>query len=1219
MSRTSKALKRLGVGSVTIGTVFAMPYVGVATAFAATPTDPVVTITSQQTNSASPRNDGTDTTVKVSANVVYTPSSTASDNTNAPAGVKFSYTPTGGLPVVIGTDATFPYSIAWTPPTGGGAFTLTAQAVLANGTATGTAGTRPTSVVDAPAVHISSPAEGGSIGAYGGVIAVSGTRSADFPALSVKAATRDNSTGVLSAYGTPTVVAATTGGANWNAAVAVPACTAVAPATCDVVIYAATTTAGAASDEVTEAAEYAQTLTSSTVAPATATVPSGSSQTYTDTVLDQNGKPVAGLTVGGTSSNHAVAADPGTTTTNGLGVATFAVATSPPPATGTTTLTFQTQTVVGTYNPQVDFSRTATLTTYTSTPTSVTLTASPSKSLYAEQTEYPPLSPSGTGFPIVKFCVIDQNGNSTPAGTGQAPVLSDSRRDSTPAGTAGPLPEAVTFAAIAGTGCYQLGLPAATGTFGTDTITGYFEQNGTPGQQAGEPSATPLVLNYGNLAVTGLDTQAQKGTAVTVSFKVLDPSGRPFANRALTLTTSAAGTFSATQPAGTSATPPTGSNGVAVANTLFGTTDATGVVSATVNSATVQTVTVTATDNLNTASQLATGMSGPAAVDFRNLSVALTQLTLTNAGTIVQPAASTTAGTVRPGDVVDGTTFVLKDANNAILKNVSVAVSLDHGFFVGSTSPACAAATPNPERYTNCPFVTPPADGAATGPIKAATTTTLTSDANGLITFADSIGRDAGFDDDGLVLAKLTATANGGTQAANAVQYSTIGMPINGGSVKLVPASPTTALSGDVQAQTGSQLGSNPAQVNTVQFAIHVLDQYGNLVKLPTNAVSLTVTGGTLNGAAATTGTGAGSFTGNETVYSLQSATTSTTGLAAKVTASWDAPVTNFKGTTTGVAPNTTTTYTTVPGTAVTKTDTFTVNFYAIDLKNLAYSFTTTPGNTEPVNTAVTTSVTVKDQKANPVSGLFVQFVRSGPNDAAGNSQTGGSTNQITNAQGRAGTSYSSGTPGVATVTVIVTDGSGNELSRGVQNVTFTKGTPTTGLPTISISTTAINVGQSAIVTVRGKAGTSIQLYALTRPATAYQVVRTATIPASGVYTTAIRPRGNTRLFARSAAGDSGTVAVSVRPAMSLVGSASGKTGTFTGTIVPGHGNVAVRIFTVKNGAITLVGTTRTAANGHYSFSRTFAATGAVTFIAQTLSDGQNLSTQSNRVTVTFK
>ncbi|MCU1601982.1 MAG: hypothetical protein JWO22_2691, partial [Frankiales bacterium] len=156
-------------------------------------------------------------------------------------------------------------------------------------------------------------------------------------------------------------------------------------------------------------------------------------------------------------------------------------------------------------------------------------------------------------------------------------------------------------------------------------------------------------------------------------------------------------------------------------------------------------------------------------------------------------------------------------------------------------------------------------------------------------------------------------------------------------------------------------------------------------------------------------------------------------------------------------------------------------------------------------------------------------------------------------------------------------------------------------------------------VTVTGKAGDTFTLFALTRPGTVYQAVRSGTFPASGSYSTAITPRGNTRLFARTAAGDSGTVAVSVRPAMSLRGAASGKTGSFSGTIVPGHGNVAVRIFTVKNGALTLIGSTRTLSDGHYSFSRTFAAKGAVTFIAQTLSDGQNLSTQSNRVTVTFK
>ncbi|MFN2538266.1 MAG: hypothetical protein ABR549_08965, partial [Mycobacteriales bacterium] len=71
---------------------------------------------------------------------------------------------------------------------------------------------------------------------------------------------------------------------------------------------------------------------------------------------------------------------------------------------------------------------------------------------------------------------------------------------------------------------------------------------------------------------------------------------------------------------------------------------------------------------------------------------------------------------------------------------------------------------------------------------------------------------------------------------------------------------------------------------------------------------------------------------------------------------------------------------------------------------------------------------------------------------------------------------------------------------------------------------------------------------------------------------------------------------------------------------VPGHAGVQVRLFTVKNGvrSASPVGTAVTDSNGRWTFSRTFAASGPVTFISQTLSDLTNLSGQSNRVTVTF-
>jgi hypothetical protein len=156
-------------------------------------------------------------------------------------------------------------------------------------------------------------------------------------------------------------------------------------------------------------------------------------------------------------------------------------------------------------------------------------------------------------------------------------------------------------------------------------------------------------------------------------------------------------------------------------------------------------------------------------------------------------------------------------------------------------------------------------------------------------------------------------------------------------------------------------------------------------------------------------------------------------------------------------------------------------------------------------------------------------------------------------------------------------------------------------------------------VTVQGTPGQAYTLFALTRPDTVYHGARSGVFPTSGSVTYAIAPRGNTRLFARTAAGDSSSVAVSVRPAEALHGLAEGKIGSFSGQLVPGHGGVTVRLFTVKSGAIAFVGSTVTDASGFWSFSRRFAATGPVTFISQTLSDSQNLAGQSNRVTITFR
>jgi hypothetical protein len=1214
------------------------PYLGVGSAFAATPTGPAaVTITSQTTGFASALDDGTDTKIKVSANVTV-----PGTGESAVASVRFTYTPVDalgnalGATVAIGTDTTAPYSALYNAPdtpVGTAAYREAAEALSSTGSVIGQDTVDEVVKNTNSTVHISAPAEGATIGrSAGGNIVVSGTRSADKPALSITARTRDNSDGSLGAAGAATAVAAGGTTAAWSTNVAAPACPNTAASGCDVVINAAVTGA-TGSDETTQAGMYNAVLTSFTVAPTDVTTPTGVNQTFVVTALDQNTQPVGNIAVTVTEATTAteVATPAPTNGGTATGTATGASGTtgvdgkftfiSSDTVAEVTTFTIKS----GAGSPVTDFNISAKMTTYASTPKTPTIKLVPQKDLYAAHC-YSGCSFSGpnageytTTTPIVDVCITDQNGNAFDT-TNPAPgnlVVSGSRVTTTAGVSSAATPFVTTLSsdAVAHPGCYKASHPASsTEDSGVDTYNAYFENNGTPGFQAGssDVGATTVTAKYAQLTVNGLNTQAVKGSNVTVAFKIAAKDGRPFVGRTLDLGgITGGGNFPTTQPSGTVRTGPNAATCV---------TDAAGICSVTVTDPNAEDIAVYAFDDVAgtaTNNQVPTGVYDFASVSFRTKSIAVTQLFQNNLD-ILQPTGNTSAG-IRPGDVAQYS-YNLEDANNGELANVAVSLTIDNGFF----TPVCTAAT-----YETCTFDPAAADGAVTGNLKSlGKTFTGTTDDSGDITFAISDGRDALLDTAGVVPVIATVTATGGTIATSAAgsddlsNFTTNGIHVaNGGTVKLLAGAKPNNLSGDVQSN-GSNLipGQSSLISNTgTNFVVHVTDQFGNLVRLNSCDVTLAVAGGGYLTPSA--GCARGSFTstdvGNQ--FNVDSDSTSTTGQSNTVTATWNAPVTQFK-IVTNPSP-TPPTVTTPAGTAVAKTDSFTINLYAVDEKGLHYAFANTPGGSVPINTAVTTSVTATDQKSNPVQGLCVQFLRSGPNDAAGNSQIGGSTGpcgQSTNSAGKAGTSYSSGTPGTATVTVIVADDSGNELSRGVVNTVFTSGTPAPSIPTISISTTAINVGKSAVVTVKGKAGDSVTLFALSRPDTAYHVVAMVTLPASGVYSRSITPRGNTRLFARSAAGDSGTVAVSVRPAMSLAGSVSGKTGTFTGTIVPGHGNVTVRIFTVKNGTITLVGTTTTAANGHYTYSRAFAAKGAVTFIAQTLSDGQNLSTQSNRVTVTF-
>ncbi|MCW2673870.1 MAG: hypothetical protein JWP14_2459, partial [Frankiales bacterium] len=311
------------------------------------------------------------------------------------------------------------------------------------------------------------------------------------------------------------------------------------------------------------------------------------------------------------------------------------------------------------------------------------------------------------------------------------------------------------------------------------------------------------------------------------------------------------------------------------------------------------------------------------------------------------------------------------------------------------------------------------------------------------------------------------------------------------------------------------------------------------------------------------------------------------------------------------------------------KTDTGTVTYTAAtvtDARNIDLKPDT---STISAGTSKELTALVTDRFGNPVQGITVDFTETG----AGSFSNGtSSTSGVTGSTGTVTVTFTSpaGSTGTDAVTATIGNGgtqcasaagtpAGTTAGNCSDTSTYTFGS--VAAPTITVSPTALNVGQYATVVVHGTAGDAVQLLAYSRPNTTYGVVRNGTIGSNGTVTFSVGPRTNTRLFAKTAGGSSTSAVISVRPAESLFGTANGKVGSFHGGIVPGHSGVTVRLFTVKNGvrSSSPVGTAVTDANGKWTFSRTFAATGPVTFISQTLSDLTSLAGQSNRITITFK
>lgn len=223
---------------------------------------------------------------------------------------------------------------------------------------------------------------------------------------------------------------------------------------------------------------------------------------------------------------------------------------------------------------------------------------------------------------------------------------------------------------------------------------------------------------------------------------------------------------------------------------------------------------------------------------------------------------------------------------------------------------------------------------------------------------------------------------------------------------------------------------------------------------------------------------------------------------------------------------------------------------------------------------------------------------------------------------------------GTYDLTVIATDGSGLTTTSPVRRVVVRNNpavsptpapsgpaTPCGGAESLRLDRSTIVAMSSAQVTVTATRNSIVDLYAYTRPSTAYRVVRSAEVGADGVATFTVVPPANTRLYAQQrGCTASPSVVLNVRTALSLSVVRTGEQRyRFTGDTLPARtGGLLVNLYrvTASGGEVLTAQVRANARNGEWTINRTFTGTGRFGFVARTGQDLQNAAGASTVRTV---
>ncbi len=181
---------------------------------------------------------------------------------------------------------------------------------------------------------------------------------------------------------------------------------------------------------------------------------------------------------------------------------------------------------------------------------------------------------------------------------------------------------------------------------------------------------------------------------------------------------------------------------------------------------------------------------------------------------------------------------------------------------------------------------------------------------------------------------------------------------------------------------------------------------------------------------------------------------------------------------------------------------------------------------------------------------------------------------------------------------------------------------PGVGVMRLEVIDAMIAAGQYASVRFEGSPGIAYELVAYTRPSTDYRVVRRGSVPEgqAAVFTWAVRPTGNTRLYVRTTnctesfgepERQTDSQVITVRPAVSLgVVRNARRDYTFSGRVLPARGQLVTLYRLTADQRAVLTAQTHVAEDGTYILRRRFTGSGTFGFVTRT---GQDLTNAAGR------